>query len=396
MRRSSLEATLAILILLAMLGVGGGSLYLVSTRTPHTTPEAVASSIAAPVGATDAATVGALQRDARALVVRDNLPALSVAVMRDGHIVWAEAFGLADMDARRAATPETLFRIGALSQLLTSAAVGVLHERGMLDLERPFQDYVPAYPEKAWPISTRQLMAHTSGLRNRNMPPRHCATVDDAVPVWAGDAPAGPSGMAYRYSPYNWVLVSAVVEHAAGEPFAAFVTREVIGATGLRHTVADQGDTMPGRAALYFPRIDQKTQWGHQEAPGADYSCWSGAGMFDSTPSDLVQFGDAMMRPGLLQADTLAVLYAPQTLDTGETTGRGLGWRVDQVPIAGTATRLISQEGSPMGGTATLQAAPDLGIVVALTSNVSFARGLAPFGLKVLEAFAQPRPAAVR
>ena len=71
----------------------------------------------------------------RALVAEENLPGLSLAVGLAGEIVWAEGFGWADIDERRPVTPKTLFRVGGVAMPMTATAVGVLHERGRLDLD---------------------------------------------------------------------------------------------------------------------------------------------------------------------------------------------------------------------------------------------------------------------
>ena len=109
---------------------------------------------------------------------------------------------------------------------------------------------------------------------------------------------------------------------------------------------------------------------GLQDAPAADYSCFAGAGAFLSTPSDLVRFGSAMLKPGLLKAETIALLQAPVRLESGALTGYALGWRVEDVQLAGAPARVLSHRGSPMGGAISLMMAPDLGLVIAAASNV--------------------------
>jgi CubicO group peptidase (beta-lactamase class C family) len=91
---------------------------------------------------------------------------LSVAVGVGGDIVWAEGFGWADLENRVPVAPDTRFRIGTASKVLTSAAVGLLLEKGRLKLDDEIQTYVPAFPEKQWPVTLRQLMGHVAGVRN--------------------------------------------------------------------------------------------------------------------------------------------------------------------------------------------------------------------------------------
>jgi CubicO group peptidase (beta-lactamase class C family) len=133
-----------------------------------------------------------------------------------------------------------------------------------------------------------------------------------------------------------------------------------------------------------------RTDLGLQDALRADYSCWAGAGAFLSTPSDLVKFGSAMLRPGLLKAETIALLQTPLQLESEVSTGYALGWKVERVQLAGTPARLLSHRGTPMGGTISLMIFPDLGLVIAAASNTSYAEGVAPRGQKVAEAFARP------
>jgi CubicO group peptidase (beta-lactamase class C family) len=97
-----------------------------------------------------------------------------------------------------------------------------------------------------------------------------------------------------------------------------------------------------------------------------------------------------MLKPGLLKAETVALLQAPMRLESGASTGYALGWNVETVKIGGAPTRMVGHKGSSMGGTTSFMTFPDLGLVIAATSNVSYASGVAPFSLKVAEAFARP------
>jgi len=96
----------------------------------------------------------------RASLTQQNLPGVSVAVGIGGNIVWAEGFGFADLESRAPVTPNHRFRIGTASTVLTSAAAGLLLEKGRLNLDDAVQKYVPEFPEKQWPVTLRQLMGH--------------------------------------------------------------------------------------------------------------------------------------------------------------------------------------------------------------------------------------------
>src|SRR5262249_47227017 len=191
------------------------------------------------------AAIDASQRLARALVVEDNLPGFSVAVAMDGQILWAEAVGWADIERRIPVTARTRFRLGSVSKTLTASALLLLHDRGRVDLDAPVQTYVPAYPQKPWTITTRQLMGDIAGVHvirgdnNERVPRGDCATVDDAVQMFAAEPLLFEPGTNYRFSTNGWVLLSAVVEAAAAEPFAALMTEELFKPLGMESTILE-------------------------------------------------------------------------------------------------------------------------------------------------------------
>ena len=110
---------------------------------------------------------------------------------------------------------------------------------------------------------------------------------------------------------------------------------------------------------------------------------------FFSTPSDVVRLGSAMLKPGVLKAETIATFATPARLASGATSTYALGWTVSTVQLAGRPVRMVSHRGSPMGGTATLLTFPDLGLAVSVAANTSEATGVQAYALQVAEAFAQ-------
>jgi serine beta-lactamase-like protein LACTB len=381
-RRRRAEATLAVLVAAVVLVVGSAIVWFrltksVRTKPVHEAAAAVPSMAAAAPTDRYARPVEESRRLARALAVADNLPGLSVAVAVDGEIVWAEGFGWSDVESRAPLTPRTRFRLGALSKPLTAVAAALLHDRGRLDLDAPVQRYVPAYPGKQWTVTTRQLMGDVAGVHrirgdnNDAMPVSHCASLDEAVAMLAEDPLLFEPGTQHRYSIWGWVLVSAVVQGAAGEPFARFMDRQVFEPLAMTRTLVSETEDL---------------EVAHQ-GDRPDYSCVAGAGAFVSTPTDLVRLGSAMLKPGLLKAETIAAFQTPTRLVSGAPTTYALGWTVSSVPLAGVPARMVSHRGSPMGGTVSLLTFPDLGLAIAAAANVADANGVNPFARQVAEAF---------
>ena len=331
----------------------------------------------------------------RAGLTEQNLPGLSVAVGVGGKMAWAEGFGWANLEKQVPVAPETRFRIGTASKVLTSAAVGLLLERDRLKLDEEIQTYVPEFPKKQWPVTLGQLMGHLAGVRNDSgdespLYAESCERPVEGLQFFAGRDLLFEPGTQYRYSSYGWIVVSAAVEAAAGEPFLTFMREQVFDPLGMHDTRADSlTKEIAALVTPYFPRHGADPRYGLHLMREIDYSCYAGASGFLSTPSDLVRFGMAINTGKLLQPDTVQLLQASQRLSSGEETGYGLGWDLETVPLSGEQTLVVGHDGESLGGTvASLMTFRDRGIVVAVASNISYADTPA-LALKIAEAFAE-------
>lgn len=369
--------------------------YMKYTATPVHPDARLVPSVA--LAAPDAEGWSGAEERARDIVRRhlaeQNLPGLSVAVGAGGNIVWAEGFGYADLESHDKVTPGTRFRIGTASTALTSAAVGLLVEQGQLSLDESIRTYVPEFPEKPWPVTVRQVMAHTAGIRSDSgdegpLLSAQCDRPIDALAHFGDRDLLFEPGTQYRYSNYGWILLSAAVEAASGEPFLTFMRRQVFERLGMDDTKADSVDAVPNRATPYFPRFAADPRYGLDPMRPIDYSCYAGASQFVSTPSDLVRFAMAVNSGRLLQPATVQVLQTSQRVPSGDETGYGLGWDLETVMLNGQQTTIVGHDGDSLGGmVASLMTVPGEGLVVSVISNTSYA-GTFDLAVKITETFA--------
>lgn len=393
----------------AVLLLAAAATYVWVTIPPAPDPDTLPSHVLEPPSAAYRDAIEEGRAIARALVAEEKLPGLSLAVAVDGEIVWAEGFRWADVENEKPVTPATLFRIGGVSQPLTAAAVGLLAERGRLDLDAPVQRYVPSFPEKEWPISTRQLMAHTAGISHPGgeyFRQTGCADDTERLAAFADDPLRFRPGTESSYSTHGWVLVGAVVAAAANEAYLDFLQREILAPLGMDNTVPDvAGQVETGSARFYYPRMMLDPSYGLQDAPTVDLSCILPAGGFLSTPSDLVRFGSAMMGDALLYPATIEELQTPARLASGESTEQALGWTVQRVPMGAdeTPTRIVGQGlgdavlrrplsattvgGHVSGGTASLMTVPEYRIAIAVATNVSGAESVSLLSDRLADVF---------
>lgn len=327
---------------------------------------------AAPAAAPTAkGAAGAIERS-RAIVelemFRTLAPGAQIAVSRAGRTVWSESFGCADIELDVPVASDSRLRIGSVSKPLTAAALGLLVEEARLDLDLPVQTYVPDFPRKAWPITTRQLAGHVAGIRHYEGEEfgirDHYDTVRAGLAIFEKDALLFEPGTRFSYSSYGWNLISAVIESASGQPFLDFMQKRVFAPSGMIHTAADDPTPIvPGRARFY---TRDETTGVVRNAAFVDNSYkWAGGG-FLSTAEDLVAFGNSLLEGRLLKPETVALLWTSQKTKDGKDTEYGIGWTVDR---DSKGRRRVRHSGGAMGGTANLVIYPEERLVVALLVN---------------------------
>jgi CubicO group peptidase (beta-lactamase class C family) len=250
-------------------------------------------------------------------------------------------------------------------------------------------------------VTLRQLMGHVAGVRgdmgDEEPLSERCPRTVDGLQRFAERPLIFEPGTEYRYSTYGWMLVSAAVEDAAGQPFFTFMRSEIFQPLGMDDTApdsakeqeADRAATLRDRPTFYYPRFSADTRYGPELAREGDYACFAGAGAFVSTPSDLVRFGMAIDSGKLLQRATVSTLQASQKLRSGAETGYGLGWDLETVSLAGQTTQQVGHDGEFfIGGSTSFIMFPERDIVVSVATNTSFA-DTSSLALKIAQAFAE-------
>lgn len=296
----------------------------------------------------------------QALQQRLRLPGIAIAVGLDGREVWAFASGYADLDAKKPLTLDAQFRIGSASKAFTSAAMATLVQAGKVDLDAPLQTYLPWFPAKPWPLSTRQVMSHTAGLRDYGLCAcfpiweyynrTHYASLREAVASVANAPLRFAPGSGYAYTSLGYNLAGSVIESAAQQDFLGYLDRAVLQPLQLRHTRADDATAdLPDRVQFYEVDGDE-----YKAAFAVDNSNkWPSGGLL-STPRDLVRFGNGILAGTVFDAATRERFWTEQKLADGSANGDhyALGWRVSDGHAwreGGRTTRLVSHNGVATG-----------------------------------------------
>jgi serine beta-lactamase-like protein LACTB len=336
----------------------------------------VSNAQAAPTAIAPAKDYSKAEEHARAVakeLLGRGIPGLAVAVAVDGRIVYSEGFGFADLEERVPVWPTTKFRIGSVSKPLTAVALVQLVEQGKLDLDAPIQKYVPSFPDKGAPITTRMLAGHLGGIRHykddENLSAKHYSNVLEGLKIFQDDPLVAPPGTKFSYSSYGFNLLSAVVQGASGQDFLSYMHEHVFEPLGLRSTVEDQpAEIIEQRARFYTQPKDKHVL----NAPFVDNSYkWAGGG-FLSSAEDLVRFGSALLQPGFLKRDSLQLLFTPQKTKDGQETKYGMGWFIGK---STSGQKILEHSGESVGGTSELILYPDAHMVVAMVTNFASDEG---------------------
>ena len=291
-----------------------------------------------------------------------HIPAVTVAMARGERLVYSKAFGSADLENSVPATTETLIRTASIAKPITAVAAMALVESGKLDLDAPVQKYCAPFPPKQWPITTRELLSHTSGIRHYNPgepeSTRHFKWLADGFTLFAADPLLFAPGTAFQYSTYGYSVVGCAIEGAAGMRFQDYVAEHVLRPAGMTHTFVDDVlEIVPHRARGY-----QKVDGQVKNATLMDSSYKIPGGGYVTSAEDLVRFGQALLGNKLLKAGTLAQMWTA-TKVSGQS-AYGLGF---SLPEGG---RFVTHTGGQAGTTTRLLIIPEAHFVLALMANM--------------------------
>ena len=307
-------------------------------------------------------TAPAIDRLVTETMSAQQVPAITVAAAVSGRLVYSKAFGYADLENTVPATAETRIRTASIAKSITAVAAMTLVEAGKLDLDAPVQKYCPPFPLKQWPITTRELLSHTSGIRHyaagEPEHTQHYRWMADGFALFAAEPLLFPPGTGFQYSTYGYTVAGCAIEGAAGTPFPDYVAAHVLRPAGMSHTVVDDVfAVVPHRARGY-----QKIHGEVRNAVLMDSSYKIPGGGYVTTAEDLVNFGQALLDGRLLPATAVAQMWVPTKVSGKDS--YGLGFEVRD------GGRFVMHSGGQAGTTTRLLIVPEAHLSLALLANM--------------------------
>lgn len=298
-------------------------------------------------------------------------PSLSVAIVREGKIVYQNAFGFENIKASKKATLQTQYHVASVTKAFTASLAVILHDRGVVDLDQPVVKYLPSdvsistTPELGATITLRQLASHTSGLP-RGVPGRVQSVEGwyDLEPKRLYDHLASATlefdpGTDEEYSNLGFGLLGHALERAADEPFDRLLQEMVCDPLQLKRTAIQADDKL--RPATGYSgsgwRFERKHSFRERLAP---------SGGLVTSVEDLAKFLAAQMKPGVFSSEMLKQLHTESILSNGSTARTALGWSVRSNVDVG---RILKKNGGRSNCSAWIGFAPEHGVCAAVVTN---------------------------
>lgn len=190
-------------------------------------------------------------------------PGCAVGAIQDGKFVYRKGYGMGSIELGVPLSPESVFYMGSVSKQFTAASVVLAAEQGLLSLDDDVRKYIPELPDYGHVITLREMLHHTSGLKDfltlLGLAGRDAATIHSEAEVidliarqkTLNNVP----GDEFIYSNTNYYLLGVVVKRATKKSLNEFATENIFKPLGMTHTrfYDDHTLVLPGRVAAYDP-----------------------------------------------------------------------------------------------------------------------------------------------
>lgn len=307
---------------------------------------------------------------------RQKIPGVAIAVARQGKMVKAKGYGLANLEHPVAVAPETVFQMASVGKQFTAAAVLLLAEEKRLGLDDPIKKHLPEGPALWEKITIRHLLQHTSGIPDYDgrhlIDLRKDYTEVELVKLAAGLPQDFEPGADWGYSNTGYVLLGVIIHRVSGKFYGDYLQEKVFGPLEMKATrVISEADIIPHRAAGYRLLGGQlkNQQW---VSPALNTTA---DGALYTTVLDLVKWDAALYTERPLSAAIRETMWTPARFgdnktsspEMGNASGYGCGWYLAE----DRGHRIVKHSGDWQGFRTHIRRGLDEGLTVIVLMNLA-------------------------
>ena len=305
-------------------------------------------------------------------LAKSGVPSASIAIVKDGEIVYVKAYGDARVEPRTPATPEMRYSIGSISKQLTATAILLLQEQGKLSLDEKVAKFIPNLT-RSKEVTIRQLLSHTSGYQDYwpqdyVMPVMlQQVTKEKILDLWARKPLDFDPGTKWQYSNTNYVIAGVIVEKASGKPLLQFLSEKVFVPLEMKSVANIDQEKLPETDPTGYLRYALGPL---RPAPKVGKGWLFAAGELAMLAQDLAKWDISIIDQKVMKPSSYAELEREGLLKNGLATGYGLGVQLGNAA----GHRQMSHSGEVSGFTAQNIVLPDDRVAVAVLTNQDAAR----------------------
>lgn len=308
---------------------------------------------------------------------RLHIPGLSLAVVRDGRLVKAQGYGLANLELKVPVRPQTAFEIGSVGKQFTSAAVLLLVEEGTLSLDASVHEFFPQAPPSWRGITIRHLLQHTSGIQNHVAVPGYIRVFktnllfeafpprEELLDLFFKLPLEFRPGETWAYDNTGYYLLGLIIEQASGRSYWDFLDERIFRPLGMAATRNTDTRPIVANRAAGYEWIKDRYENRPVLAPHVAFS----AGSLLSTVEDFVKWDAALNGDALLRRSSREALWRPARTNDGAPPSfdYGLGWFIDTYQ----RRRIVMHSGGTPGFSSTFYRFLDDHLTVIILTNHS-------------------------
>lgn len=256
---------------------------------------------------------------------RQHIPGVSIGIFRNGDIIRAQGYGLANLEHQVPVRPETVFQTASIGKMFTATAVLLLVDEGKLSLDAPLSTWLPQAPDSWRSITLRHLLNHTSGIGSPELRFDQEYTEQQLLEeILASPARYRP-GQHYAYNNTGYVLAGIIVGKLAGKHYSQLLQERVFGPAGMKQArLISQRAIVPHRAAGYER---ENGQYCHQHWVSESLNT-TGDGSLQMSVLDFAGWDRIIARRSLLSDTSWRQMLKPAPLNDGTSFPYGMGWEL--------------------------------------------------------------------
>jgi len=260
---------------------------------------------------------------------RQKIPGLSLLVARDGKILRAQGYGLANVELQVPVKPETVFQSGSVGKQFAATAVMMLMEEGKISLDDPITKYFKDAPAAWQQVTIRELLSHTAGFTDypEKFDFRKDYTEAQLLKIVEGIPLAFPPGTKWSYSNLGYLTLGVLIHQVTDKFYGDFLQERIFQPLGMTTTrIISEADIVPNRAAGY--RL-VKGELKNQEWVSPTLNTTADGALYFSI-LDLTKWDAALYTEKLLKRSSLDEMWTVVKLKNGQPNSGhyGFGWSI--------------------------------------------------------------------